>query len=209
MTKQEIIGEFYNDPKLDKALNKMCPNSLHIEDLKHEVMMILLEKDDYTIINMYQQGYLLFYTVNIIKNQYHSSSSDFYKKFRKEMTDIEVIDDIVTRPSEIDYERLLTERIEEYLLREIHWFDAHIFICYYFTKIDNETGKTLKPLSYRKIQDLHRWHNMKIDYNKVAKIVKSTLDDIKNKLIRDGLITKHNDEWRIDTENLLDRMVHS
>ena len=204
MTKQEIIGNFYNNKKLNRALEKMCPKPEWREDLKQEVMMILLEKDDYDIKNMHENGYLLFYTVNIIKNQYHSSSSDFYKKFRKEMNDIEVIDDIVTRPTEIDYETLLTEKIEEYLLREIHWFDAHIFTCYYFRKIDNRTGKILKPLSYRKIQELHKLYDMKIDYNKVAIIVKRTMKEIKNKLKRDGYIELVNGKWRINNENLLD-----
>jgi len=186
MTKQAIIGELYQDRKFNEALDKLCKNDEHREDLKHEIILILLEKDENQIVKMYQSNFLLFYTIGIIRNQYHSNTSDFWKKFR----DIspEIIDDMIEHENQIDYDRLLTEKIEHYLLTEIHWFDAHIFTMYYFKKIDNETGKVLKPLSYRKIQDLHKWHGLKIDYNKVGLVVKRTLKEVEKKLLRDGYI---------------------
>lgn len=201
MTKSEIIGNLYQDEKFNEALNKLCKNETHKEDLKQEIMLILLEKDDKQIKTMYKSNFLLFFTIGIIKNQYHSSTSPFWKKYRQES--LELIDEIYDLNNEVDCEVLLTEKIEHYLLTEIHWFDAHIFTMYYFKKIDNDTGKILKPLSYRKIQDLHKWHGLKIDYNKVAIVVKNTLNDIKNKLKRDGYIELVDGEYRINCENLI------
>ena len=204
MTKADIIGELYSNEKFNQSLSKMCKNEQHIEDLKQEVMLILLEKDDKTIINMYNNGFLLFYTIGIIRNQYHSNTSDFWKKFRYD--DLEIIDEITNEFDDIDYDVILTQHIEKYLY-DIHWFDAHIFTMYYFKKIDTKTGKILKPLSYRKIQDLHTWHGMKIDYNKVAIVVKRTMELIKTKLEQDGYIQLIDGKWHINRENLLNSLV--
>jgi RNA recognition motif-containing protein len=205
--KNKIIEDLYNDKRFNNTLSKLCKNKEHIEDLKQEVIIILLGKEEKKIIELSKKNLLLYYTIGVIKNQYHSSSSEFYRKFRKSNLDLDIIDDLLNNSDEVDYDRLLTEKIENYLYTEIHWLDAHIFTCYYFTKVDTETGKILKPLSYRQIQDLHRWYDMKIDYNKVAKIVKRTMIQIENKLKRDGYIELHNDKWRINTQNLLDSVV--
>jgi hypothetical protein len=202
LDKNKIISDFYTSRKFNETLSKLCKNKDHIDDLKQEVIMILLEKDDNVIIDLAKGNLLLFYTIGIIRNQYHSNTSDFWKKFRN--THNEIIDDIYLELSDIDYETLLTSKIEKYLLTEIDWFSAHIFKCYYFTKVDKESGKILKPLSLRKIQDLHRWNGLKIDYNKISKIVKITMEDLKNKLKKDGYIIEHDGKLRINSENLFD-----
>lgn len=193
--------------KFNDSLKKLCLNDQHRDDLKHVVIMALLEKDDDEIKRLYESDLMLYYAIGIIRNQYHSSTSRFNKDHR--IKDRLIIDDIVMQDESDITERVFTEKIEQYLLREIDWFSSHIFTCYYFNKVDRQTGKKLKPLSYRKIQNLHKIDDMKIDYNKVAKIVKRTMSEIKNKLERDGHIREHNGQWYIDPESFNDGLVDS
>lgn len=200
MTKNQILGEFYEDAKFNESLNKLCTVDDHREDLKHEIMMILFETHESKIQHLYKNKQLLFFTIRIVMNQYHSNRSPFYKKFRGITP--EVIDDIALEIDEIDYDTIITNKIEEYLHREIHWFDSHIFMMYYIKKVD-KSGKELKSLSYRKIQDLHKFGGLKIDYNKVSKVVKRTLSEVIKKLKRDGyIIEDYRGDYMIDIQNI-------
>lgn len=196
MTKNKIIESLYRDSKFNDVLKVLCNNDQHLDDLKHEVIMILYEKEEEILIDLWNKKQLIFFTIGIIKNQYHSSTSKFYKDFR--LRNLPIEEDYLITYEEDNYNIKLINKIEEYLLKDLHWFNSHIFTMYYFSKVDNE-GRELKPLSYRKIQDAHRWHGMKLDYNKVAKIVKATTDIIKNKLEKDGWI-------KVDRD-LLNRVV--
>lgn len=82
MTKNEIIGELFTSKEFISCIKKMEPVSLQ-DDLKSEVILVLLEKDDDLIHGLHQRNELKYYTVRIILNMIQSKSSPFYKTFRK------------------------------------------------------------------------------------------------------------------------------
>lgn len=81
MTKNEIIGELFTSKDFISCINKMEPASLR-EDLKSEVALVLLEKEDSLIIGLHQRSELKFYTVRVILNMIQSKTSPFYRTFR-------------------------------------------------------------------------------------------------------------------------------
>lgn len=63
-------------------LVKSLANAQYIDDLRQEVLLILCELPEDKLISLYTRGELLRYTVGIIKNQYNSKTSTFYRKYK-------------------------------------------------------------------------------------------------------------------------------
>ena len=97
------------------------------EDLLHEVILELYSKDEELINGLIHRGELLYYIVRIMINQYHSSTSPFYSKYKR-----------------------------HYKFKNLNWFDVQIFKIYYLngfsltsmqmaTKINRNTlGKSVR-----------------------------------------------------------------
>ena len=95
MTKYEIIDELSKDNTVEKIIYKLLPASKNRfdcpEDLVQDIYVLLLEKDDKLIIDLYNKVELGFYLLRIAKNQLLSANSPyFYKyiKFRAQSDDI-------------------------------------------------------------------------------------------------------------------------
>ena len=95
MTKYEIINELSKDNTVEKIIYKLLPASKNRfdcpEDLVQDIYVLLLEKDDKLIIDLYNKGELGYYLLRIAKNQLLSANSPyFYKyiKFRAQSDDI-------------------------------------------------------------------------------------------------------------------------
>lgn len=56
----------------------------YFDDLVQEVLMILLEMDYSKVEEMYKNKQLNFFLTRVIKNQYLSTTSPFYKMYRKQ-----------------------------------------------------------------------------------------------------------------------------
>lgn len=191
MNKNEIIEWLYKDKNFNQSIAKICPDLKYQDDLRCEFFLILSEKDEATIKNMFNNKYLLKWAVSVLQNQYHSNTSPFYKKYRSVYNsdiDLEIIPEAVEESSNVD---ILSE-VEFILDNEIHWFDAHLFKLYYLQTINKDTGELRKPLSTRKIEELHRFNHLKIDHTSVHKSVKRTLSVVKEKLKQKGLL----DKWK-------------
>lgn len=79
-----------------KYLVKLQASSCYADDLVSEVLVILCEIPEDKLIYLYTRGELLRYTAGIIKNQYNSKTSLFYKKYKKYNTlrqDLDVVED--------------------------------------------------------------------------------------------------------------------
>lgn len=81
MSKNEIIEELYRSKEFNDCINKMEPEHLR-DDLKAEVVLILLETEGAKIKALYERNELKYFTVRIILNLIQSRSSPFYKKYR-------------------------------------------------------------------------------------------------------------------------------
>ena len=95
MTKYDIIDELSKDNTVEKIIYKLLPASKNRfdcpEDLVQDIYVLLLEKDDKLIVDLYNKGELGYYLLRIAKNQLLSANSPyFYKyiKFRAQSDDI-------------------------------------------------------------------------------------------------------------------------
>ena len=87
MTKVEIINELSKDSTVEKIIYKLLPASKNRfdcpEDLVQDIYVLLLEKDDKLIIDLYNKGESVFYLLRIAKNQLLSANSPYYYKYIK------------------------------------------------------------------------------------------------------------------------------
>ena len=87
MTKYEIIDELSRSNTVEKIIFKLLPCSKNPfdcpEDLIQDIYLLLLQKDDDLIINLYNKGELGFYLLKIARNQLLSKNSPYYTKYIK------------------------------------------------------------------------------------------------------------------------------
>ena len=90
MTKYEIIDELSRSNTVEKIIFKLLPCSKNPfdcpEDLIQDIYILLLEKDDKLIIDLYNKGELGFYLLKIARNQLLSANSPYYTKYIKFLT---------------------------------------------------------------------------------------------------------------------------
>lgn len=78
-----MINQIINEGIVEQICKNIGVSSKYVDDLIQEIYMILLEYDRQKIIEMYERGQLNFFITRIIKNQWCSNTSPFYKKYRK------------------------------------------------------------------------------------------------------------------------------
>ena len=85
MTKWEIIDELSRTNTVEKIIYKLLPTSKNQfdcpDDLIQDIYVLLLEKDDKLIIDLYNKGELGFYLLKIARNQLLSKNSPYYQKY--------------------------------------------------------------------------------------------------------------------------------
>ena len=178
LNKDNIILWLYQNQSFNDSLVKICKNPNHIDDLKSELILNLFNKSDSQVINLYNSGNMVWWSIRYLKNQYHSNTSPFYKLYRSNLS--ELTNDYQYNETELD-DYLLVEKIEHILDNEIHWFDSHLFKLYYLNTI-TEDGEVIKPMSLRKIKDLHKIGDLNLPISVIKKSLDKTLKIIKNKL---------------------------
>ena len=87
MTKVEIVDELSRTNTVEKIIYKLLPASKNRfdcpDDLVQDIYVLLLEKDDKLIIDLYNKGELGFYLLKIARNQLLSKNSPYYTKYIK------------------------------------------------------------------------------------------------------------------------------
>ena len=87
MTKYEIIDELSRSNTVEKIIFKLLPCSKNPfdcpEDLVQDVYLLLLQKNDDLIVNLYNKGEIGFYLLKIARNQLLSKNSPYYTKYIK------------------------------------------------------------------------------------------------------------------------------
>lgn len=81
-TCNKYIEIVYKDPTITKLINSIQPASLR-DDLRQEMALALLSIDCNKITEIWESNGLIGFTIRIITNMAFSSTSPFYKKFRK------------------------------------------------------------------------------------------------------------------------------
>ncbi len=133
------------------------------EDLLHETILALYNSDKEKIKYIIEQKKLTFYIVRIMMNQYHSNTSPYHKKYRKQYNQKQLKDFYIYTKEPLTKEKIkqLEEQedrlqwIEE-KLKHLSWFDVEVFKIYYrenyslntmskATKINRSTlGKSIR-----------------------------------------------------------------
>ena len=87
MTKYEVINIIARDHLVDRIVNKLLSSSKNPfdcpEDLIQDVYLLLLQKDDDLIVNLYNKDEIGFYLLKIARNQLLSKNSPYYTKYIK------------------------------------------------------------------------------------------------------------------------------
>lgn len=161
MTKNEIVTEIFESAEydliFDKLMNKKFKD-LYKEDFKQELGLILLEMKDNLIIDLYKNNRLKFYVVRICLNQINSSTSPFYKKFRKESLEKtnhnlvychNYLDNVTDNDTD-DFRWLkLDNNILKYLQSNniLTWYELNILSIYYrLGEYSNEIPQTYRSI---------------------------------------------------------------
>ena len=87
MTKYEVIDIIAREHLVERIVNKLLSSSKNPfdcpEDLIQDLYLILLEKDDDLIVNLYDNGELAYYLLKIARNQLLSVNSKYYYTYIK------------------------------------------------------------------------------------------------------------------------------
>ena len=104
MTKLEIVNELSRSNTVEKIIYKLLPASKNRfdcpDDLVQDVYVLLLEKDDELIIDLYNKGELGYYLLKIARNQLLSANSPYFYKYIK----FRVNSDELEKAAHITYE---------------------------------------------------------------------------------------------------------
>lgn len=87
MTKYDVVDIIEREHLVEKIVFKLLPSSKNPfdcpEDLIQDVYLLLLEKGDKLIVDLYERGELAYYLLRIARNQLLSKNSPYYTKYIK------------------------------------------------------------------------------------------------------------------------------
>lgn len=87
MTKYDVLDIIARDHLVDRIVTKLLSSSKNPfdcpEDLIQDVYLLLLQKDDNLIVDLYERGELAYYLLRIVRNQLLSKNSPYYTKYIK------------------------------------------------------------------------------------------------------------------------------
>ena len=95
MTKSDVLDIIAREHLVEKIVNKLLSSSKNPfdcpEDLIQEIYLLLLQKDDDLIVNLYNKDEIGYYILKVVRNQLLSVNSKYYYtyiKFRANSDDI-------------------------------------------------------------------------------------------------------------------------
>ena len=87
MTKYDVVDIIAREHLVDRIVTKLLSSSKNPfdcpEDLIQDVYLLLLQKDDDLIVNLYNKDEIGFYLLKIARNQLLSKNSPYYTKYIK------------------------------------------------------------------------------------------------------------------------------
>lgn len=194
ITKNKVVEKIFNSQEYEELLIKLVEREhLYKDDFKQELMIILLEMDDDFIINLWTNGRMKFFVTRLILNQIYSSSSPFYKKYRKEnkemieaddSTDDEysLIDSIPHQEDDNYMDEVINGDILSYVNKNgiLTWYETNFLSEYYKLGVH---GDNPNKVSYRSLEEDYGIH-----YTSIHKTVKDAVAKIKNHMEEQGHI---------------------
>ena len=87
MTKCDVVEKLYKDGTVDRIIYKLLSSSKNPfdcpEDLIQDIYLLLLQKDDDLIVNLYNKDEIGYYLLRVVRNQLLSKNSPYYTKYIK------------------------------------------------------------------------------------------------------------------------------
>lgn len=87
MTKYEVLDIIAREHLVDRIVNKLLSSSKNPfdcpEDLIQDIYLLLLQKDDNLIVDLYERGELAYYLLRVVRNQLLSVNSKYYYTYIK------------------------------------------------------------------------------------------------------------------------------
>ena len=87
MTKIDVLDIISREHLVEKIVYKLLPASKNRfdcpDDLVQDIYLLLLEKDEDLIVNLFNKGELGFFLIRIARNQLLSSNSPYYYTYVK------------------------------------------------------------------------------------------------------------------------------
>ena len=197
MTKNQILTMLYNDKNMDGIINKITSNNALKDDLKQDLFVILSEKDEEFIKDAYENHYLTYFCIRILKNQYHSSTSPFHKTHRKykgqEINNLELEDE--------DYDYIMDEDIELILSiidENLDYVDRELIKIYYKLGDYNRfTGRKRDKSCDKPISSLRKVKKKLELVNKDGQKITLSIQTIATSINRSKMIIKNNiKKWK-------------
>lgn len=123
-----ITTNYYDLLKITKKITK---NHDLTQDLLHEVILQLYNKDNITL-REYNDEQIKYYIVSVIRINWHSTTSPFYYKIRKETSKYTNIEEIYNLADEtqLEFEKQQLFDILEQSWCELDWFRKSLFEMY-------------------------------------------------------------------------------
>ena len=162
MKRNDIIEELWRSAFIDDVVHTLTSgNERYVDDLKSELFLILCEMPEKKILKAYDEKWINYMCINILKKQYHSSSSPFHYKFRKDPSSDGLENGMIDIEDEdSDSDRDLIMKIEWIIDNKLDIVDRELFKMYFkIGRYDRWIGDLRdkgcqKPQSsYRKMQD--------------------------------------------------------
>ena len=104
MTKCDVVEKLYKDGTVDRIIYKLLSSSKNPfdcpEDLIQDIYLLLLQKDDDLIVNLYNKDEIGFYLLKIARNQLLSKNSPYYQKYIRFQSNSDDITQANTIPTE-------------------------------------------------------------------------------------------------------------
>lgn len=87
MTKYEVVDIIAKEHIVERIVNKLLSSSKNpfdcSEDLIQDVYLLLIEKSDKLIVDLYERGELGYYILKVVRNQLLSVNSKYYYTYIK------------------------------------------------------------------------------------------------------------------------------
>lgn len=201
MSKNDILDQLYRSYFMDDLIDTITSKNKLKSDLKQELFVILCEMPEWRIKRAWSNNYLNYMCINILKKQYHSSTSPFHKKYRAEkfdeLTDWNSSDELFNIVDSFENTDEVMDKIKWIVENKLDMVDRELFKLYYkWDRYDRWVGDLRDDTcekewsSYRKIErkltimPIEGGKKIGISRNTISLSHQRSIEKIKNWLLK-------------------------
>lgn len=104
MTKYDVVDIIEREHLVEKIVFKLLPSSKNPfdcpEDLIQDIYLLLLQKNDDLMVNLYNKGEIAYYLLRVVRNQLLSKNSPYYQKYIRFQSNSDDISEAAHIPTE-------------------------------------------------------------------------------------------------------------